>query len=97
MNDRLTTGEPYPSSVYCFKCHGRMMFAMDIPFANMTPPPPPPPLYQIFDFMLLKIEIHVCIIRSGIGVGYHCIRFSCKQLQQYFPLIHALKKQSGQI
>ena len=30
--------EPYPPPVYCFKCHGRLPFAMAVLFANVTPP-----------------------------------------------------------
>ena len=40
MNDRLNTNEPCPPTVHYFKCHGRLLFAMDDPFTNVTPPPP---------------------------------------------------------
>ena len=38
MNDHRNTDEPCPHTVRCFKSHGRLLFAMDVPFANVTPP-----------------------------------------------------------
>ena len=32
------TDEPCPPTVRCFKSHGRLLFAIHVPFANMTPP-----------------------------------------------------------
>ena len=38
MNDHRNTDEPCPHTVHCFKSHVRLLFAMDTPFANVTPP-----------------------------------------------------------